>query len=182
MPAATESHSSIDCPEQTNIARGWSVSAVWRILAISMLVLGMALTVYVFVRAPGAAYLLPRWELGSRIMLPAVYWLGEWLPSFAHSFAFSALTALALPPRTLWIAISCSAWAFVSAAFEAGQYPEYAQRIALSFPEWMSQVPVLDHVGVYLLRGTFDLRDLAAGIFGALLAGVMLRRAIRQVE
>jgi hypothetical protein len=68
----------------------------------------------------------------------------------------------------VWI---CAAWLTIDAAFELGQ--KYGDLIAPHLPAWFEKVPVLDQVGAYFTRGTYDGRDLVAIAAGALAAALV---------
>lgn len=144
------------------------------------MVAGVALTlgllVYLFARPPGSAYLLPAgWNL-TGLLAPGFAAIGNQLPSFVHTLAFSLLTFLCLAPARHAALLGASAWLTINALFEFGQMPAAARWIAAHTPEWFASVPVLENIPDYFLAGTFDYLDLAAIGAGAvsayLVAGV----------
>lgn len=142
-------------------------------MLIAALAFALGVGVYLADRPPfQPQWRLPRvWPTG----LPGFGVLGAWLPSFVHPFAFSLLTAAALPAGATPRFGPCVLWTGVNLAFEWGQHP--------SIREWLAPVlhRVLDPVGLgkplanYVLRGTFDAGDLAAVFLGGLAAAVLLR-------
>jgi hypothetical protein len=148
--------------------RGIRVTFLWVACAVAALGLGVGL--YIVDRSAAHVYLLP-----SALTLPgAPVWasgvLGGSLPSFLHVFAFILLTAAVLAPRTARsVAAIAAAWCAIDVLFELGQLPLLAPRIAAALPDWFRHVPLLDNVGPYFLRGTFDPADMAAILVGAAL-------------
>lgn len=137
------------------------------LLALAALALGTL--VYALDRGAGTAVLWPR-ALTRQGGSPVFGAVGGSLPSLAHAFAFSLLSALALPWRRAWQAGACAGWAVVDALFEIGQHR------ALSGPLG----ELLPPIAAYLRRGTFDPLDVAAGCVGAALAYMLLRRFARE--
>lgn len=159
-------------------------------LALGALALGAF--IYGHDRPPQAAWLLPAWLQSAGA--GSVRWLGsagDWLPSFLHAFAFALLTASVVAPpvpaprharavqRTpRGVVAACIGWWLVDSAFELGQHPDLSHAIAEALPAAWARIPVLDHVGSSLTRGTFDLADLAAIAVGAVAAFVAWRGSV----
>jgi hypothetical protein len=134
--------------------------------AIAVAVLALGTLVYALDRAPGTASLWPRaWTRhgGS----PFFGALGGALPSFAHAFAFSLLSALLLPPGRGWQRAACLGWAAIDTLFEIGQHPAVSHHL----PGWLP-----GFIARYFRYGVFDAFDVAAGLLGALAAYGLLRR------
>lgn len=99
---------------------------------------------------------------------------GDWLPSFLHALAFSLLTA------SLWRAGSraayaaCAAWALVDLAFEAGQHAQLKAPLAVALRHSAAPAELTEPLAGYLLRGTFDVADIAAVLAGSLCAAAVL--------
>lgn len=156
-------------------------------LALGALALGAL--IYGHDRPPQTAWLLPAWLQATGA--GGVRWLGsagDWLPSFLHAFAFALLTASVVAPpvpaahhahavrRTPRRVVgACMGWWLVDSAFELGQHPGVSHTIADSLPAAWARIPVLDHVGSSLTRGTFDPADLAAIALGVVAAFVAWR-------
>jgi len=96
--------------------------------------------------------------------------VGAWLPSFVHPFSFALLTAAALPAGSRWRYSGCVGWGLVNVAFELGQHPALKGSWRESFDAGVA-VPL----GRYFIHGSFDVRDLAAAVAGALAAAAVLR-------
>lgn len=127
------------------------------IVAAAVIVLLLGITYYWIARPQSsAAFLafLPAFPLDDH---PAFVsrWFG-WLPSFAHVFAFSLLTYLALGRSHLLFA--CILWGGINALFELGQ--------ALP-PEIIRLLPDLHNLQAYFSIGVFDPLDLVACVMGA---------------
>jgi hypothetical protein len=141
------------------------------VLALVLLLLGTA--VYVLDRPAATAALLPAaWERS----VAGVAWfgsIGDWLPSFVHAFGFSVFTALVLPRTPRRAAWACGSWAVVDSLAEVGQHAVVSPILAaalLGLPPAGADKPVLACIARYFSQGSFDPRDLAAGLFGAGLA------------
>ena len=91
-------------------------------------------------------------------------WFG-WLPTFAHVFAFSLLTFLALGRRHLLFA--CLMWGVINALFELGQaLPAGTIQLLPDFLNFRS----------YFAHGVFDPLDLVACVAGAWAAWALVRK------
>lgn len=143
--------------------------------AVLALLLGTA--VYVFDRPAGTAYLLPAWLSLQDSGVRPFGAFGASLPTLAHAFAFSLLTALVLPRGAGNAALACGGWAALETLFELGQHPSVSPLLARAIGERFSGIPVLDHVVPYFKGGVFDGMDVLFGLLGALAAFVVLRLA-----
>ncbi len=146
--------------------------------AVLAFLLGTA--VYVFDRPAGTAYLLPAWlSLQDSGVRPfgAFGAFGDSLPTLAHAFAFSLLTALVLPRGVGYAALACGGWALLETLFELGQHPSISPLLARAIGERFSGIPVLDHLVPYFSGGVFDGMDVLFGLLGALAAFGVLRLA-----
>lgn len=133
----------------------------WLAVAVASLVFGLGGVVYFWDRAAGTTLLLPV-TFGHRVGEAMVFGaLGGALPSFAHAFAFSLLTAVLLGHnrRARWL--GCGGWWLVDVLFELGQHAALKERLATLLP---------GVIGNYLARGTFDLFDLLAMTLGVITA------------
>ena len=76
----------------------------------AVLVLAIGVFVYLLDRPSTSVYLVPdSWELGKS--LPPVFGaIGDQLPTFAHTFAFTLLTSAVLEPWRWSAVIACSGW------------------------------------------------------------------------
>lgn len=143
----------------------------WIVLAAA-LALALGAAVYVTHRDPAHVLLMPQ-----AFARPGQAWLGAvdaWLPSFVHPFAFSLLCAASSTRRTRPAYEICAFWGALDSLLECGQHPILAARI----DSWLASVAgdklVLRALGRYFVRGTFDIRDLLAGLAGALAAAMVL--------
>lgn len=132
-----------------------------RVLALSALVLGLGVLVYLWDRPPGSTLLLPD-GIGHRA--GDVYFFGVMggsLPSFTHAFAFTLFTSVLLgrTVRARWI--SGVSWWVIGTFFEVAQHPASRDWFAMHFPALASH---------YFPRGTFDTFDLLATTLGVLAA------------
>lgn len=143
-------------------------------LLVAIVVLMLAFCVYALDRTRGSAYLWPpSWnpfdghsrQLGT---------LGDSLPSFAHAFAFSVFSCLLIPARRLPCGLACFSWTLVDGLFEIFQLRSLAEPVAAYLQNLHLRLPIVDHVGPYLLHGSFDPWDLFASSLGALSAFFML--------
>ncbi len=145
---------------------------------LALAVLAAGVLVYLVDRPAGSASALPR-QLHLSLGAPLFgAWAGS-LPSFAHAFGFSTLSALLLPRRRLALAGACVFWAAVDAAFEWCQRPELAQPIAT----WLRQLHAgwpSEATAAYLVHGRFDPLDLLAGALGAAAAFGVLQFGLKR--
>ena len=154
--------------------------------ATAALLLATGAAVYLLDRAPGTAMLLPSaWQRGGITGGDAAFFgeLGGWLPSLVHAFAFSTFTALLLPRRAGTAAAACAGWALVDTLAEIGQHPAIAPALAAGLEQAFGAGILVDSLGRYFVRGSFQPADVAAGLAGAGLAfmGLMAVRAVRAV-
>ncbi len=142
--------------------------------ALSMLLIGTL--VYLLDRPAGTAWLLPtQWQSRLQLSSPSRFGdIGGWLPSFAHGFAFSMLTALLLPLRRRFAAAACMGWALVDGLAEVGQHSAVSGWLARLIESAFGGSPWAAQVGRYFSRGVFDPADLAAGLAGCGLAYLAL--------
>jgi hypothetical protein len=150
-----------------------SAAPVIALVCMACLALSAGVLLYLGDRPAGVAWLIPA--------LPALQGMGlfgsvgAWLPSFVHPFGFGLLTAVALPAGAIWRYGACLGWFVVNAAFEFGQLPQWAPRLAEAIHEVFGSSPVGQRLAWYFLRGSFGLDDLAAAAAGALCAALSLR-------
>lgn len=103
--------------------------------------------------------------------------VGGSLPSFVHVFAFSLLTAAALPNRRRPWYSACAAWAVVNALFELGQHESLRGPLVSALHSLWGPSSIVKPVADYFTLGTFDPMDLLAVGLGAVAAAAVLRRA-----
>ena len=128
---------------------------------------------YLSDRPAESAWLIPALPLlqGTNLFGSA----GAWLPSFVHPFAFSLLTAAALPDRPNRRYGACIGWFVVNAVSELGQSPQFAARLADVIHAVFGSAAVGQRLTWCFMHGRFDNDDLAAAAAGALCAAPVLR-------
>jgi len=158
----------------------WAVPVI--LAATASFALAVGFLVYLADRVAMPAALIPAFALLHTGTLFGV--VGQWLPSFVHTFAFSLFTAAALPLAASPAYGACAAWWAVNVAFEVGQHPQVAARIADALVGTFGTHALTRPLSNYFLHGTFDTGDLVAATLGALAAALVLRlvhrMAIRQ--
>ena len=161
--------------------------ATFVLATAALLLLLLGTLVYVLDRPAGSAWLLPaQWQVQT-----TASWFGragEWLPSLAHGFAFSVLTALLLPRSRRWAAAACAGWAAIDTLAELGQHRAVSAWLAQQI-EWLfNGSPWGARLAHYFSRGVFDTADVAAGLTGCALAyaawhwAVLRRHAARRAR
>ena len=96
--------------------------------------------------------------------------LSQWLPTFLHIYAFILLTALVWGIKRKTVLFSGLLWLLIEVLFELGQSPLVAPSVTARIPDWFSEISVLENLGAYFTRGTFDPLDLVAALAGCLSA------------
>lgn len=145
-----------------------TIKLVHLFVALAVLISGM--WVYIVERAPEAAPFFSTVSLYHR--LPSVLGaVSASLPSFAHAFSFSIITALAMGPRRRLVLWSCLSWLFINFVFEIGQHSTVSSTIGSSplFSETLSS---------YFEAGTFDPIDLFSIFLGVTTAYLLLTSTV----
>ena len=154
-------------------------AARWMLAASAALIFAAGMMVYLFDRPAGSAWLLPaHWQAAS-----GASWFGPagaWLPSFAHGFAFSLLTALVLPPQPRFAAAACIGWAVIDTLAELGQHRAVSGWLASAIESALGGAPWAVQIGRYLSRGSFDPADVMAGLAGCAVAWLALHAVARR--
>lgn len=140
--------------------------------AAAALLLG--LLVYLADRSGRGAALIPRVDALAGWRVFGAF--AQWLPSFVHPFAFSLLTAVALPARAAPRYGVCVAWGLVNIAFEIGQHVAIRGPLAVAVVDALGPSLPARRLADYFLHGTFDGGDLVAAILGAAAAAGVLAR------
>ena len=106
-------------------------------------------------------------------IIPNVFgFIGGSLPEFIHVFSFILITAGLIFCNKRGYLIICLSWILVDSAFELGQkFTTWPSRI---IPDWFTGIPFLENTENYFLKGTFDFIDLAAIVFGTVIAYFVL--------
>lgn len=144
----------------------------WSLLISAFMVLAAGVAVYLFARDPQQVHFLAGWWQAQPLHVAQIAAVGAWLPSFAHVYALSVVTAMLLKPSRRAVFKACLSWWVIDSLFEFGQHQALAPLIAAALPKWFTHVPLLDHAGRYFLYGTFDIHDLLAIAAGALAAAL----------
>jgi hypothetical protein len=134
----------------------------------------MGVLVYAFDRPGASASLLPAtWSSGDAHRIFGAF--GGQIPDLAHVYAFSLLTALALGASKRAALLSCALWLGIDGLFEIAQHPAVRSTLASTLPAQLQHLPIIEKVGPYVLRGTFDPWDLTALAIGAATAFLTIR-------
>jgi hypothetical protein len=150
--------------------RGTRGPAAMLALAVTAgLTLALGAGVYLLDRPAGSAWLIPSaWQ--AQTPGPWFGRVGLWLPSFAHAFAFSVLTALLLPRRLGFAAAGCLTWALIDTLAECGQHAAASVPLASALEALLGNSAVAMQVGRYFTQGSFAAADVAAGLAGSAVA------------
>jgi len=142
---------------------------------VAAAIMALGLGVYLLDRPADRVYFVPDWwQRGADI--PLIFGsLGGNLPSFAHVFFFTLITAAILAPWRLRMLSICLFWFCFDGLFELAQHEAIAVRLAEFVPAWFLNVALLENTRPYLLAGTFDPLDILSLAAGSLLAYVTLR-------
>jgi hypothetical protein len=170
------------CPvgRQTHLMSDGATFRLAPLCVLAVSVLSLAGGVYLFIRGPETLYVdrtlaAPSSSLGFRLDVPhQVRAAVACLPTGAHAFAFSLLTAPLLPPsrRAIWRA--CLFWACIDSGFEFLQ-------AAHSCPFGLSAIEnsLVRIACAYVSNGSFDWLDIASIWTGAGLAFLALNRVVQ---
>ena len=120
----------------------------------------------------------------------STYFFGKWLPmasfsrpvkfpepfqgsfpDFVHPFAFCLIgIGLLSLERGTRLRI-CTVFLLIDLFFKIGL--NYKDALVSLIPPWFTGVPLLENVGPFFLRGTFDVNDVLAMVLGAAMAFVI---------
>jgi len=147
-------------------------ATIWFQVAFALFVLVVGTLVYVLDRSGDSVPFFSLVNIAH--LLPSIFGrMGDSLPTFAHAFAFSVLTAVWLGGHERARLSACLMWFGIDTAFEAGQHPQVAERLAQFVPGWFEHLPILEQADSYFLSGTFDAGDLISIAAGAAAAYLM---------
>jgi len=145
----------------------------WAQVAVALFVLFVGTLVYVLDRSSASVPFFSVVSLADT--LPPVFGrMGESLPTFAHVFAFSLLTAAWLGGGERAGLLACLGWFGVDTALEAGQHPQIAEGLVQFIPDSFEGFPILNQADGYFVSGTFDAWDLISIAVGAATAYVLI--------
>jgi len=136
-----------------------------------MVVLLVGTILYFVDRSPNDVYFVRHFgnNLSRFDMWPAIFGrLGGNLPAFVHVFSFSLISAGILTCRIRGAISICLTWMLVDILFEMGQ--KYHHIVNRLVPEWFSGILFLENTRSYFGQGSFDINDIFATWFGAIIA------------
>ncbi len=143
-----------------------AVETKWLMAVLACAVLVAGALVYVLDRPADTAFLSGVILVNEK--LPGLFGsVGNSLPTFAHAFSFSILTAVWLGGGRRACSAACLFWFAIDCALEVGQHAAIAERLVQFIPNWFGHLPVLAQANSYFLMGTFDAWDLASIGIGA---------------
>jgi len=152
--------------------------ALGRAIGVAVVVLLLGTVIYLIERPAGSVPFFAEFSFADRFSM-SLGFVGASFPSFAHTFAFATFTAM-LMSRRRDLKSACLSWLGIECAFEIGQSPIVAAKLAAQIPPGYESVPFLSHTIRYFVNGTFDALDLLAVGIGALVAYVFVMWATRQ--
>lgn len=141
-------------------------------LALACAMLGIGSLVYVLGRPAQSTMLFGAVAAGNRLpelVGPAT----ASLPTFAHAFSLSVITALWLGTSKRARVTACLLWLAIDSVFEVGQHASIAARIVALMPDQ------LDLIGAYFATSTFDVGDLISIGIGCSCAYFITARGTR---
>lgn len=151
------------------------------VAVVALTALCVGTSVYLFDRDPAHVAFLAGWLQASLSPRSEVFGaLGGSLPAFLHTLAFTLLTALAFGATARAATAAALIWWGIETLFELGQHPVAGDLIAAALPAWFAYTPVLDAMGPYFARSTFDFLDLVAVAAGAVSARLIHFHLIRE--
>jgi hypothetical protein len=152
--------------------------------AVLVVIAGLSLAIGILVYLTDRHALHFAWLPSLRAPAPSSLFgtMGQWLPSLVHPFAFSLLTAAALPSGPAPRYGACVAWGLVNVAFEIGQHPLVSAPLAQFLQSELGAMPAAQALARYFVHGTLDPGDIVAALAGAMAAGMVLRLMHRGPE
>ena len=139
-------------------------------LAAALFALLLGLLFYLLSRPADSIYLFTVFSYAPSQSFDFSGLIGQWIPSFIHTYAFILLTVIAIGNSPRVILVSSIFWVVVGWLFELGQHPSNSILIVEYIPEWFSGILILENTASYFLHGSFDTLDLLATVAGALAA------------
>ena len=107
--------------------------------------------------------------------------VGNHLPSFSHTFAFTLFTTAVLWTWPRYITACCVIWFIIEALLELGQYNIIAAEIGRLVPIVFYETASLEVIPRYFLDGTFDYFDLLSIALGSICAYFVVQ-TIKKME
>jgi hypothetical protein len=112
--------------------------------------------------------------------------LGQYLPTFSHTFAFILFTTAVIGAHHRAAVITCAGWLALDSLFEFAQRDVVAATIIKYLPRWFFDWPLLENAAAYFVVGQFDPLDLISIFIASAAAYVLIlysiRRGARHVE
>jgi len=146
-------------------------------VAIACLALLLGVVLYILDRPHDRVYFLDEWfekegMLDNQSDGLGQYFgnLGQYLPTFLHTYAFILLTMVVVFPHKkfkkniIWI---CLFWFILESLFEVAQIDAIANSLAQGFPTAFNNIPFIENIPNYFIYGTFDVLDLVSIAVGA---------------
>ncbi len=162
-------------PETASPYHFTRASSVSLILATAGIGLVLGLFVYVLDRQPASVYLIPNWLEAMGPHAPVFVLIGDQIPTFVHTLAFSLLTYALLAPTPGAALLSAVTWLSIGSLFEIAQASAVAHWISSHSPHGLASIPFLENIPGYFLAGTFDPLDLVSIAAGAAIAYLIAR-------
>jgi hypothetical protein len=97
----------------------------------------------------------------------------RWL-ALCHVIGMSLITAALLPAGRRNAALICGFWTFLHALLELAEHPQISVWLGSRVPHWLYQFWLVEEGGRFVLRSSYDPRDLLL----PLLAGVIAYQVI----
>lgn len=148
--------------------------------------MAVGILVYLLDRTSSTVYFVPDWWSLADITPAFFGLLGQYLPTFSHTFAFILLTTALIAPRRGAAFVACAGWLIVDSFLEIAQRDDLAVNIVRYLPNWFAEWPLLENVAAYFLVGRFDPLDLvsifAAGIAAYFLVLYSTRQGIQHAD
>lgn len=144
------------------------INRVQVLIGVAGLIVG--LLIYLVDRPPEHTYFIYNIaKISLYNILPDLFGLiGNCLPAFIHVFSFILITAGLLCCQKRGCLIICLSWFLADCVFELGQ--KFSNLALKIIPDWFTGIPFLENTENYFLQGTFDVIDLAAIAFGAIIS------------
>ncbi len=162
-------------------ASGITINRVQILIGVAGLVVGSL--IYLVDRPPDQTYFLYSSSINISLhdTLPNLFGLiGNNLPAFIHVFSFILITAGLIYCQKRGYLIICLSWFFVDCAFELGQ--KFDVWSSMIIPDWFAELPFLENAENYFRKGTFDILDLVAIVFGTAIAYFILLTTSKRRE
>ncbi|TYT76254.1 hypothetical protein [Desulfobotulus mexicanus] len=132
----------------------------WQMILAGIISLGIGSLVYILDRPVGIFSVF-----GNGVEGIGFGSMGDWLPDAMHPFGMALISAGIAGGRAASLRFWAVFWGIVGLIMETGQY--YGEKAAALIPENWKSIPVLDHISLYFIHGTFDPIDIMGIILGS---------------